>query len=281
MSVWTERWARVRAYLASPRGRRTLLYGGLAALGLFVGLGWGSWTRACAGGACPSIALLEEYRPMQAAKVYAADGRLVTDFGTERRTVLKLADVSPAVKAAFLAVEDKRFYAHHGIDFLRVLGSIKANVLAMRYAEGFSTITMQLARNIFRQQLPNVKDPRRKLREVRVALERSYSKDRILELYLNQIYLGSSANGVEAAAQRYFGKSARELNVAEAALLAGVNQRPNKYDPRKNPAAATQRRNTVINLMRDQGYLDGSEAERWKAYPIVLSSRADFQGVAP
>jgi penicillin-binding protein 1A len=260
---------------------------GLALVG-FVGFGaggaYGAWTRACAGQMCPSIAVLgADYVAAQSAKVLAADGRLIKDLGAERRTVLKFGEISPEVRAAFLAAEDKRFYSHNGIDYYRVLGAMWHNVLALRYAEGFSTISMQLARNIFPERLTRAKAPKRKLREAQVALEieHTYSKDKIFEMYLNQIYLGNGANGVEAAAQRYFGKSARILNVAEAALLAGINQRPSRYDPRTYPARATRRRNVVINLMRDQGYLTDAEAERWKAYPIVLTSRQDFGETAP
>jgi penicillin-binding protein 1A len=118
---------------------------------------------------------------------------------------------------------------------------------------------------------------------MRVALEieRTYAKEKILELYLNQTFLGGSLYGVEAAAQNYFGKPAAQMTVAEAALLAGINQSPNLYDPRRNPDRALRRRNVVLNLMRDQGYLTAEEAERWKAYPIALSSRQDWGEVAP
>ncbi len=262
---------------------RVGMFGGVLMAGLGLGVAVGSWTRACAGTACPSIAVLEGYRPTQTAKVYAADGRLITELGTERRTVLKFDEIAPAVRAAFIAVEDQRFYEHGGIDYRGVLRAVKANVLALGYAEGFSTVTMQLARNVFSDKLPQRKDPRRKLREMRVALEieRTYDKDRILELYLNQIYLGGSAYGVESGAHKYFGKSARDLNVAEAALLAAIANVPGRYDPRVHPERALQRRNLVLNLMRDQDYLTPRESEQWKAYPVEVSSHEDFDDVAP
>jgi penicillin-binding protein 1A len=227
--------------------------------------------------------VLESYRPTQALKVYAADGRLIREVGVEHRTVLRFDEIAPAVRAAFIAVEDKRFYEHGGIDFVRFLGAAKAVLLAFDYVEGFSTISMQLARNVFPEKLPRRKTVRRKLREIQVALEleKTYTKNRILELYLNQIYLGGSAYGVEAGAQRYFGKSARVLNPAEAALLAAINQRPGDYDPRRYAARAMRRRNVVLNLMRDQGYLMPDEVERWKSYPVRVSSREDFGDVAP
>jgi penicillin-binding protein 1A len=248
-----------------------------------VGAAYGGWTRACAGTACPSIAVLESYRPTQTAKVYAADGRLFTELGIERRTVLAFEDMAPSLRAAFVAVEDHRFYEHGGIDYRGIARAIKSNILAFGFAEGFSTITMQLARNVFPDKLPSAKDVRRKVREMRVALEieDTYSKDKILELYLNQIYLGGSAYGVESGAHKYFGKPATELNVAEAALLAAIANLPGRYDPRRNPERALQRRNLVINLMRDEGYISAQEAERWKAYPVILSSREGFDDVAP
>ena len=227
---------------------------------------FGAWTRVCAGGACPSIATLTTYDPDQASKLYAADGRLITDYGLQRRTVVPLKQMSPAVVTAFLAVEDRRFYDHHG-------------------TQGFSTITMQLARNLWPDQIDpkarsGLKGLTRKIRESRMALEieRNYPKDKILELYLNQIDLGNRAFGVEAASQRYFGKSARNLNVAEAAMLAALPKAPPLYNPRRSPRLAVQRRNLIIGLMEDWGKLSHQSAEAWKAYPLALSSRSDYSG---
>jgi penicillin-binding protein 1A len=278
--------ARLAGLLPWHWSRRTwmiLLVVGVLGVGFGLGLAYGGWSRACAGNACPSIGVLESYRPTQALKVYAADGRLIQEVGVEHRTVLRFDEIAPAVPAAFIAVEDRRFYDHGGIDARGVLRAIVVNLTTLSFAEGFSTITMQLARNVWREQLPSAKDPRRKVREMRVALEleETYTKDRILELYLNQIYLGGSAYGVEAGAQKYFGKSARNVNVAEAALLAAIANVPGRYDPRRHPARALYRRNLVLNLMRDQGYLTPDEADRWKGYPIALSSREDYGDVAP
>ncbi|MBA3443693.1 MAG: PBP1A family penicillin-binding protein [Gemmatimonadales bacterium] len=267
----------------SPRARRNILVGFLATLAFGLAILVAAWSRACAGNTCPSIEELGGYDPDQASKVYAADGRLITDLGLERRTVIPLGDMSPYVKTAFLATEDKRFYSHHGIDWVRVFGAIKTNVFQLRFAEGFSTITMQLARNIWDQDISGTdKSLRRKLREAKVAreIERKYPKDKILEIYLNQIPLGNGAYGVEAASQRYFGKSVRDLNVAEAATLAAIPKAPTRYNPRRNPNLNIQRRNTVLNLLRDNGKLNGDDTERWKAYPLLLSSHSDFSGVA-
>ncbi len=241
-----------------------------------------AWMRICAGNACPSVDNLVGYSANQAAKVYAADGRLITDLGLERRTIVPLKDMAPAVVAAFVSTEDKRFYQHHGIDWHRVFGAL-ANIVLERKITGASTLTMQLAGNLWPEDI-NRRDRslQRKLREMRVALEieRKLPKDRILELYLNQIDLGNRAYGVEAASQRYFGKSVRDLNVAEAATLAAIPKAPSRYNPRKNPNLSVQRRNVVINLLRDAHKLAPADAARWKAYPLLLSSRSDFSGVA-
>lgn len=277
--------ARLTRWWHYPRRRRNILVG-LGAIILFgAAVLAGAWMRVCAGGACPSIAGLDNYDPDQASKLYAADGRLITDFGLQRRTVVPLKQMSPAVIAAFLAVEDRRFYDHKGIDWIRFLGALKATALGNK--QGFSTITMQLAGNLWPDQIDRrrregFKGLSRKIREARMALEieRNYSKDKILELYLNQIDLGNRAYGVEAAAQRYFGKSVRALNVAEAAMLAGLPQAPATYNPRKSQRLAVRRRNVVINQMEDWGKLSRESAEAWKAYPLALSSRSDYSGVA-
>lgn len=245
--------------------------------------GMAAWGWACSGNSCPSIDELGGYDPNQASKVYAADGRLITDLGLERRTVVPLGDMSPYVKAAFVTTEDKRFYEHHGIDWFRVFGAVKNNIFKLRMAEGFSTITMQLARNLWPDDISGRdKSLRRKLREAKVAMEieRRYPKDKVLELYLNQIPLGNGAFGVEAASQRYFGKSVRDLNVAEAATLAAIPKAPTRYNPRRYPDRNIQRRNTVLNLLRDNDLLSTDETERWKAYPLQLSSHSDYSGIA-
>jgi penicillin-binding protein 1A len=280
------RFARLRAFWRNPNQRRKV---GLALVGtvaFFAVVLFGIWTRACAGDAC-NISSLTGYDPDQASRIYAADGRQIGDFfQSARRTVLPLKDMSPAVPAAFLSIEDKRFYQHHGVDWVRFVGALKHMVFLGGLSQGFSTITMQLAGNLFPEEINRQKRGisgiPRKIREVRVAhaIEKKFSKNQILELYLNQINLGNSAYGVEVAAQRYFGKSARVLNVAEAATLAALPKAPETYNPRKHKDKAVQRRNVVIDQMSEAGYLTGPEAESWKAYPLTLSSRSDYQGVA-
>jgi penicillin-binding protein 1A len=277
---WIVRW------WYDPVQRKRVIIVTVLALLYGSGLAYGSWTRVCAAERCPSIMRLDPGRggPQQTSKIYAADGRLITELGIERRTVLPLSDIPIHVRQAFIAVEDKRFYNHEGIDYWRVLGALKTDILTLSFAEGFSTITMQLARNVFPDHLGREKRLTRKLREARVAveLERNFPKDTILELYLNQISLGPNVAGVEAAAQVFFGKSARDLNVAEAATLAALPKAPGRYNPRNHPDRAVNRRNVVLGLMRDQGFLSPEDTEFWKAYPLVLTTRRTSYGdVAP
>src|SRR4051812_45575276 len=248
-----------------------------------VGFFYASWALVCRAGACPSVDVLDQYQPRQTSKLYAADGRFIAELGLERRTLLKLDQISPTLRNAFITVEDKRFYSHKGVDFQRIPGAILADIRRRGFAEGFSTITMQLARNIFPERLSREKSLVRKLKEAKVAraIEARYSKEKILELYLNQIALGNGSFGVETAAQRYFGKSARDLNVAEAAMLAGLPKAPERYNPRRFPDRAIQRRNTVIEVMRQEGGISDADASLAKAYPLQLARKSEAGDVAP
>src|SRR5690349_20608690 len=270
----------------NPKVRRRVIAVAVLAGAYSFGLAYGSWTRVCAGEHCPSISRLvaNPNHQVQTSKVFAADGRLISELGAERRTVVPLTEIPIALRQAFIATEDKRFYDHHGIDYWRILGAIKNDLLTLSFAQGFSTITMQLARNIFPEEISREKTLTRKLKEARVAveIENNFPKDTILQLYLNQINLGAGAHGVEAAAQIYFGKHARQLNVAEAATLAALPKLPAFYNPRTHPERAVRRRNVVLGLMRDQGFLSPEEAELWSSYPLVLTStRTNYGDVAP
>ncbi len=242
-----------------------------------------AWALVCRGDACPSVADLDGYRANQTSKLYAVDGRFIAELGLERRTVMALQEIPKHVQDAFLVVEDKRFYDHHGIDAIRVVGAVLRNVRAGGFAQGFSTITMQLARNIFPETLTREKTILRKLKEARVAvaIERRFSKARILELYLNQIYLGAGAYGVETAAQRYFGKSVRDVSIAEAAMLAALPKAPERYNPRRFVDRAIQRRNTVIELMRREQVITDVDANLAKAFPLELAARVEAGETAP
>ncbi len=277
---------KVRSFLL-----RSLLVGavlslvGLLSFGVF-------WTWfLCAADTCPSIEQFAEYKPAQPARLYAADGRFIGEVGLERRSVVTLDQIPKHVIDAFVITEDKRFYRHHGIDYRRVMGSVIANIRAGGFAEGFSTITMQLARNVFPAQLPSRSAAGsswnsllRKFREAKVArqLEQRFPKERILELYLNQIALGGGAYGVEAASQRYFARPVSEITVSEGAMLAALPKAPSRYNPRRFPDRAIQRRNTVLELMRRAGALSDADASVAKAYPLRLHRSARGTGeVAP
>src|SRR5436853_3338282 len=268
-----------------PKVRARLIAAAVLVAAYAVGLAYGSWTRVCAAERCPSISrLIGGPGPQQTSKVYAADGRLMTELGLERRTVLTLNEIPLAVRQAFIATEDKRFYTHHGIDYWRIFGALKANIVTLGRSQGASNISMQLARNIFPEEISREKKITRKIKEARVAIEieNNFPKDTILQLYLNQIDLGSGAHGVEAAAQIYFGKSARQLNVAEAATLAALPKAPAFYNPRTHPERAVRRRNLVLGLMRERGFLTPEESELWRSYPLVLTAnRTNYGDVAP
>ena len=262
---------------------RALEYGVTAATFFAVGLAFGSWELICRGDRCPSLGVLESYLPKQTARVYAVDGRFVAEIGLERRTLVPLQYIPSVVREAFVTIEDKRFYRHHGLDLWRIPGAAFRNLRAGAFDQGFSTITMQLARNVFPEQISREKSIVRKLKEARVALEieQRYQKDRILELYLNQINLGGGAYGVETASQRYFGKSVRDLNLAEAATLAAMPKAPGRYNQRRNPDRAITRRNTIIELMRRRGVVSNPAASLAKAYPLQLARRIDSGDIAP
>jgi penicillin-binding protein 1A len=266
-----------------PRLSRGLGIGLAFGTAFVVGFLYASWALVCRAGACPSVDVLDEYQPRQTSKLFAADGRFIAELGLERRTLLKLDQIPPLVRNAFVDVEDKRFYKHAGVDFMRIPGALLADIRKRSFAEGFSTITMQLARNIFPERLSREKSLVRKLKEAKVAraIEAKYSKDKILELYLNQIALGNQSFGVETAAQRYFGKSARDLNLAEAATLAGLPKAPERYNPRRSPDRAIQRRNTVIEIMRSQGAISDADASLASAYPMQLARKSEAGDVAP
>lgn len=266
-----------------PRFTRTLLLAFSFFVAFGAGLAYASWAMVCRAGRCPPANALQEYEPRQTSKLYAADGRFIAELGLERRTLVQFKDIPPLVRSAFVITEDKRFYQHSGVDWKRVPGAVLTDLKNRNFSEGFSTITMQLARNIFPERISREKSLVRKMKEAKVArdIERLYSKDKILELYLNQIYLGNGAYGIEAAAQRYFGKSLKQLNVAEAATLAALPKGPERYNPRLFPDRAVQRRNTVIALMRDANVINPADAREAQAYPLRLATRVEAGEVAP
>ncbi len=252
----------------------------LVALG--AGLLYSGWALICRGSQCPTIESLAEYTPNQTSKLYAIDGRFIAELGLERRTLVKFEEIPPVVTQAFIATEDRRFYSHAGIDWYRAAGVILKSPVN-GFSQGFSTITMQLARNVFPEQISREKNIVRKLKEAKVArqIEAKYDKKKILELYFNQIDLGHGAYGVETASQRYFGKSVRDLNLAEAATLAALPKAPSRYNPVRYPERAIQRRNTVVGLMLAQGRVTEAEASQARAYPLRLANKTVAGETAP
>ncbi|MCS6815754.1 MAG: PBP1A family penicillin-binding protein [Blastocatellia bacterium] len=222
------------------------------------------------------VAQLSDYQASVLSRVYADDGRTVIgEFYLERRLPLSYFEIPPHVRHAFIAIEDARFYEHTGIDPIRILGAFIANLRAGETVQGGSTITQQLAKMLF---LNPERTYSRKLKEALLALliERYYTKEQIIELYCNQIYLGGNAYGVEAAAQYYFGKSARELTLEEAALLAALPKAPQLYSPVTRPQAALARRNLVLEKMAEEGYISREVARAAMARPIRLAEGNRF-----
>jgi penicillin-binding protein 1A len=273
---------KLRFHKRHPTFVRVVLLSFTFLVALAAGGVYATWALICRGNQCPSIESLAEYTPHQTSKLYAADGRFIAELGLERRTLVKIDEIPKIVQEAFVSTEDKRFYQHAGIDWHRAVSVVIRSPIH-GYSQGFSTITMQLARNVFPEQISREKSIIRKVKEAKVAraIEAKYDKKKILELYLNQIDLGHGAYGVETASQRYFGKSVRDLNLAEAATLAALPKAPARYNPVRFPERAIQRRNTVIELMRQNGYINDADASRAKAYPLQLANKSVTGETAP
>ena len=207
----------------------------------------------------PKITSLADYRPPVITTVYSDDNRKIGEFYTERRIIIPLSEIPPMLKDAFIAAEDSRFYQHRGIDFLSIIRAFFKNIEAGTIIQGGSTITQQVTKSFL---LTPERSYTRKIREAILAyrIDRSFSKDEVLFLYLNQIYLGHGAYGVEAASGNYFGKSARELNLAECAILAGLPQAPSRYSPFRYPDRAKQRQIYVLNRMVAESFITNIQA---------------------
>jgi penicillin-binding protein 1A len=236
---------------------------GLALVGIFVVLAYPQ---------LPSLEVLTDYRPKIPLRVYTADGYLIGEFGEERRNLVAIEDLPPVMKQAILAAEDERFYQHSGIDTLGILRAALSNLVNGGKRQGASTITMQVARNFF---LSSEKTLTRKLYEALLSfkIEHNLSKDEILQLYVNQIYLGQRAYGFAAAAQIYFGKPLKSISAAEAAMLAGLPKAPSAYNPVANPKRARIRQLYVLRRMRELGFLN--EAEYTAAQDEALHVKRD------
>jgi len=268
--------------LAARRYVRWGMGAALALAALGGGLAWGAWTHVCDD--CPSVAQIYAFEPKEATRVYAADGSLLAQLAVERRTAVPLSALPPYAPQAFVAIEDRRFWRHSGVDYLRTFRAGIEFLFEGYDVAGGSTITQQLAGNMFSESVNRrVVTVRRKLKEMRVAfaLERAYTKREILEAYVNQINFGDGHYGVQSAAHYYFGKDARTLSLPEAAMLAALPKAPQRYSPVHRPERALQRRNLVLELMADQGMIDRRTAERAKAHPLGLRTERDDVGRAP
>src|SRR5437667_475204 len=251
---------------AKPPGRRRLrrlaLIVGLALL-VVVSTGAAAvlWAFTVLHRSLPSVTALETIQPLQGTQVFDENDESISEYQVELRIFMQLPSIPRALRDALIATEDKRFYSHFGLDPIGILRALYHHYRRGRFAEGGSTITQQLTKMLF---LTPDKSLERKLKEAVLALEleRRYSKDRILEMYLNQIYFGHGAYGVEAAARTYFGKSVSELNVREGALLAGLPRAPSAYSPFDHADAAKRRREIVLRRMVDFGALKEDEAKR-------------------
>ena len=249
---------------------------GMALAGVVVGA-LGVWIALVQYGAdLPEHARLADYEPPIATRIYAADGRFLAEYARENRVFVPIDAVPERVRNAFIAAEDKHFRRHLGVDPLGIVAAALDNIERWREdrrPRGASTITQQVAKNFL---LTNEVSFERKIKEaiLAVRLERTFSKDHILELYLNEIYLGERTYGVAAAALEYFGKGLDELTLAEAAFLAGLPRAPSLYDPDDNPAGARQRRRYVLDRMRADGYITAAEHEAADAAPLVSEGGA-------
>jgi penicillin-binding protein 1A len=242
--------------------RTLLLVAGVLSLLVAAGVAVAAlWAFTILPRSLPSVTALESFQPLVGTKVYDDNDELITELHVERRIFVPLAHIPQALRDAVIATEDKRFYYHWGIDPIGIARATAQNYRRGRIVEGGSTITQQLTKVLF---LTPDKSLERKMKEAVLALEleRRYAKDRILEMYLNQVYFGHGAYGVEAAARTYFGKSVSELNVREAALLAGLPRAPTTYSPFDHPDAARRRRQIVLSRMVDFGALKDADAKR-------------------
>ncbi|MGY1488857.1 penicillin-binding protein 1A [Methylobacillus pratensis] len=208
----------------------------------------------------PSLEALTDYKPKVPMRVYSEDGHLIGEFGEERRAFIGINETPKALKQAILAAEDERFYQHGGIDTLGILRAAISNVTSGSFKEGASTITMQVARNFF---LSSEKTATRKLSEalLSIKIEHNLTKDQILELYINQIYLGHRSYGFAAASQVYYGKPLDQLSIAEVAMLAGLPKAPSRYNPFANPKRAEARQRYVLRRMKDLHFIDQKQYE--------------------
>ncbi|MCG8683736.1 MAG: transglycosylase domain-containing protein, partial [Desulfobacterales bacterium] len=228
----------------------------------------------------PEINHLKQFKPSAVSTVYSSDNKVISRFYLEKRFPIDIDAIPKNLVNALIVTEDRNFYSHSGVNLKAIARAIIHDIKAGGFKQGASTLTQQLAKTLF---LSPEKSIVRKIREalLSIQIERRYTKDEILELYLNLIYLGSGAYGVEAAARTYFDTSASGLTLGQAALIAGLPKAPSIYSPLRNPELAKKRRAIVLRQMRDFGYITPKEHDKANAEPVVVESKGVYQAPAP
>lgn len=255
----------------SPRAKLILKIGlAISVLGI---LGFDAWLGTCAFDGCPTTAEIQRFRPDEGGKILDRNGKFLGRLAYVRRVNIPLSQVPLFVRQAFIATEDRRFYDHNGVDWRGFARASVRNVKSAGVKEGFSTITMQAARNTFVVGRFKARSPAQKLIELRVArlMERTLTKDQILEIYLNAIYMGNGVYGIEAASRDLFGRTAKDLNVGQGALLAGLPKAPSSYSPRKYYQRAMNRRDVILGSMVRDGYISAANAARVSQERVVIA----------
>ena len=230
----------------------------------------------------PSLEQLENYDPDLVTRIYSIDGKVLNELFVQKRVFVELFNIPTHMQNAVIASEDRRFYEHWGLSVRSVARAIGVNILSLSYRQGFSTLTQQLARNLYKT-IGFEDSILRKIKEVitAVQIERTYTKDEILEMYLNTVHFGHGTYGVEAATKRFFGKESKDLSVDESALLVGLLPSPASYSPVRHPEKGRKRRNTVLRLMKEQGYITHSEHAQYRAMTLESVTDEPTRGLAP
>ncbi len=223
----------------------------------------------------PDLTKITGYEPPLINEIYSSDGKLIGEFATQKRKLIAYDEIPEHVKNAFLAIEDKRFFHHRGVDIMRIIAALMTNIREGEIVQGASTITQQVTKNLV---LSPEKSISRKIKEAILAyrMEKNLSKQEIFYIYLNHIYLADGTYGIEAASNNYFGKSAREINIAEAAFLAGLPKRPEYYSPRKHFGRAINRQRLVLKIMEEDNFITKKQRREAEAYRINILPKGNM-----
>jgi 1A family penicillin-binding protein len=265
-----------------PRDRRALIITSLFAISILGVVLLDSWLFTCGFDTCPRPHDIQTYKPDEGGRIIDRNGIVMGRLETVRRVNVPLSFVPVFVRQAFIATEDRRFYKHNGVDLKGFFRALASNLHAGHTVQGFSTITMQVARNTFAYRRYKARSLPQKLLELRISrlLEQSLTKDQILELYFNAIYMGNGVYGVEAASRDLFGKSVNKVNITEAAMLAALPKGPSVYTPRRNPKRAIARRNLVLGLMANEKYISPDRVSGLQAQQLRIA-RNEWHPVDP